>query len=474
MERRNSGILCAISSLPGTLGIGDFGSSAYQFVDKLSDTKAEIWQILPMNPLGYGNSPYQTYSSFAGDEIFISIEMLYESMNLSLDIPSIEVKTVDYDEVRKHKDRLLRNAFEHFTESDAYLQFVKNTHWLQEYASFMALRKLNNNTAWLEWTSFTVSDEEVRYQYFLQYVFFEQWYQLKEYANQNNIQIMGDIPIYIGHDSAEVYYHRELFHLDEKGNPTLVAGVPPDYFSTEGQLWGNPIYDWEMMRSTNYQFWVERLSWNQKLFDVIRIDHFRAFDTYWAIEGNAKTAKEGQWIVGPRHEFFETMFNRIDDLNIVVEDLGDLRPEVLELRDDFDLMGMQIAQFSLKTEEIERDKTMPKNLLVYTGTHDNQPLGGWREDTNFMDRLRVRNDLRKLGFKEDHIIDRICHYALSLNANCVILPVQDLLHLGNEARMNTPSTVGSPNWEWKLKSLDELDDGFIRYKGWLINTNRVS
>ena len=295
---------------------------------------------------------------------------------------------------------------------------------------------------------------------------------LKDYANLHGIKIMGDIPIYIGHDSHEVYFNREIFHLDKDGRPTLVAGVPPDYFSTEGQLWGNPIYDWDKLKEMDYKFWVERLSWNQLLFDTIRIDHFRAFDTYWVIPAEADTAKDGKWEIGPRNDFFDSMFRQIEDLDLVVEDLGDLRPEVLELRDDYDLMGMQIIQFALKPEEIERDKEMPENILAYTGTHDNQPLGATVEEMTFFKKRQVKRDLRKQGITDRNLIDRINHYALSLNANMVILPAQDIMRLGKSATMNAPGTVGSPNWEWKLRALTDLDEGLDRFKSWVKDTNR--
>lgn len=471
--KRQSGILCAVSSLPGTLGIGDFGHDAYLFVDMLEESGAKIWQILPLNPVGYGNSPYQTYSSFAGDEIYISIEHLYESMGLSLDLMPIYSNKAEYEKARKLKTKLLKGAFKHFKKDSGYKAFLKKATWLDEYAEFMALRVANKDTTWTEWTIKKADSEAIEYQKFVQYIFYTQWQDLKAYANEKGIEVMGDIPIYLGHDSAEVYFKRELFYLDKDGKPTLVAGVPPDYFSNEGQLWGNPIYNWDKLKKTKYDFWVDRLKWNQDLFDTIRIDHFRAFDTYWAIPGDSKTAKNGEWRIGPRNDFFDEMYKRIEDLKLVVEDLGDLRPEVLELRDDYGLMGMQIIQFALKPEEIERDKSMDENILAYTGTHDNQPIGGWREDMPLRDRLRVRRQLGKMGFKDKNIIDRICHYSLSLNASLVILPLQDILRLGNESQMNRPGTVGSPNWEWKLRDFSTIDEGLERYRNWLKQTDRL-
>lgn len=469
---RKAGLLLAVSSLPGTFGIGDLGQDAFDFVDKLSQTNAKYWQILPLNPVGYGNSPYQTYSAFAGDEIYISIENLYETMSLPLTIQKVSTDRADYEHARTLKTKYLKRAFEVFEPTKAYKAFLKEAFWLKEYAQFMALREANEQKSWVEWTVFNVDKKALEYQYFLQYVFYTQWMKLKQYANDLGVKIMGDIPIYLGHDSAEVYFNRDLFHLDVDGRPRLVAGVPPDYFSDEGQLWGNPIYDWDGNKKGNYKFWVKRLKWNQLLFDTVRLDHFRAFDTYWAIPGDAETARKGEWRIGPRHEFFDEMYKNIEDLELVVEDLGDLRPEVLELRDDFNLMGMQIIQFALKTEEIERDTNMNRNILAYTGTHDNQPLGGWAKDNSFVKKLQVRRDIAHVGIREFNIVDLINHYALSLNANLVILPAQDIMRLGDETQMNRPGTVGSPNWEWKLTSLDRLDAGLNRFKSWIMKTNR--
>ncbi|AMC92723.1 hypothetical protein AOC36_01585 [Erysipelothrix larvae] len=473
MNNRRGGILLAVSSLPGSFGIGDLGKHAYEWIDKLSSTHASLWQILPLNPLGYGNSPYQSYSAFAGDEIYISVEKLYQALGLS--VPSFDVKTghVDYDAVRIKKDVFLKEAYAHFVPDENYEKFVKETAWLHDYAVFMSLRTINGFVSWTQWTRLIPDEDIVNYHKFLQYIFMEQWLELKAYANAKDVLIMGDIPIYLGHDSADVYFNRDLFFLDEDGTSTLVAGVPPDYFSDEGQLWGNPIYAWERMAKDNYRYWVDRLSWNQTMFDIIRIDHFRAFDTYWVVDGKSTTAKDGEWRIGPRNQFFDSMYAQIPDLKIVVEDLGDLRPEVLELRDDYKLKGMQIIQYSIKKEEIERDKTMPQNLLIYTGTHDNQPIGGWVQDNTWKRRMEVRRDIGKCGIKDFNFIDRVCHYTLSLNADYAILPMQDILRLGNAARMNAPGTVGSPNWEWKVVDFDdEFNKRLLKFKIMMEQTNR--
>lgn len=470
---RLAGILMPLSSLPGTMGIGDLGHDAYKWIDSMEKSKTSLWQILPLNPVGYGNSPYQTYSAFAGDEIYISIEGLYSYLNLEIKDDKVVSENVDYDTVRELKTVYLRAAFEVFEENETYHEFVSQATWLEEYAKFMSLRKSNGYTAWVEWTNFEIDEKELAYQKFLQFVFMQQWQSLKDYANKKGIKIVGDIPIYLGHDSAEVYFKRDQFLLDMDGRPTLVAGVPPDYFSEDGQLWGNPIYNWDFMAQDDYSFWVDRLKWNQKLFDVIRIDHFRAFDTYWAIDGKSNTAKDGEWVLGPSNHFFDAMYRQIENLELVVEDLGDLRPEVLQLRDDYNLMGMQIIQFALKPEEMKRDLTMKSNMLVYTGTHDNETLGGWSENHPIQDQERIRKDLIEMGFDHESIIDQICHYALSLNADWAILPLQDIMGLSGATRINSPGTIGSPNWEWKLSSFDGVEASMEKLEKWVIDTQRI-
>lgn len=470
---REAGILLALASLPGTLGIGDMGKDVYRFLDMLDASKARLWQLLPLNPVGYGNSPYQTYSSFAGDEIYISIEDLYQDLGLKLEKIKVEARDrIDYTKARERKDAYLRKAYQRFVKDEAYEHFCKESFWLDEYAQFMALRKRNDYKAWLEWHYEDYDPEEMAYHKFLQYIFFSQWQRIKAYANHLDIRIVGDIPIYLGHDSAEVYFHRDLFYLDKDGKPELVAGVPPDYFSETGQLWGNPLYNWERMAQDGYGLWIARLAWNKKLFDVIRIDHFRAFDTYWAIAGDAKSAKQGKWRFGPAHHFFNAVYQSIPDIHLVAEDLGDLRPEVLALRDDYGLMGMQIIQFALHHREIIRDEKMPHNLLIYTGTHDNETIGGWLKFHRKRYRERVYRDLEKRGIPDKNLIDKICHYTLSLNADWAILPIQDIMRLPQNTRLNYPGTVGSPNWEWKLKSLNDSKEGFERFTAWVLDTKR--
>lgn len=472
LKTRTSGVLLSLGSLPGTLGIGDLGNDAYRFVDELKNSNTKLWQILPLNPVGYGNSPYQTYSSFAGDEIYISIEKLYEYLKLELDFEKVVSSSINYEQVRSTKQAYLKTAFDHFQANEDYKSFLNDAFWLEEYVQFISLKKKNDLKSWLEWEETEISTQDLEYERFIQFIFFKQWMDLKQYANNKGILIVGDIPIYLGHDSAEVYFKQEQFHLDNDGRPTLVAGVPPDFFSTEGQLWGNPLYDWDTMKEDNYKFWIERMKWNQITYDVIRIDHFRAFDTYWAIPGDSDTARKGEWLIGPRNDLFAALYEAIPNLQLVVEDLGDLRPEVLELRDDYDLMGMKIVEFALNAWDLEKDHLLDKNLLAYTGTHDNQTIVGWLEDLGEAGAKDLENNLLKMGYDDERLFEKINHYTLGLPCNWAILPMQDIIGLDNEARINTPSTIGSPNWEWKLETFDQMIKPMQTFKNIIKKTNR--
>ncbi|MBK2110392.1 4-alpha-glucanotransferase [Francisella tularensis] len=467
-----AGLLLAISSLPSQHGIGDLGKSAYEFVDILKQAGTRIWQVLPLTPLGFGNSPYQSSSSFAGDEIYISLEKLADYGLLeesSLKKLNANSKKVEYELVRNFKDNYLEEAFNNFQSSkdkfgQEYNDFITQNSWVKNYAIFKAFRKANNNQAWNFWPAeyknwikdkaieLDQFQREIDYQIFLQFIFYKQWFELREYANKNNIEIMGDLPIYLGFDSADVWEHQEIFLLDENQNPSFVAGVPPDFFSETGQLWGNPLYDWDKLKETNFDFWIDRLNGNFKLFDIVRIDHFRAFDTYWKIPASEKTAINGEWVEAPGYDFFDTVYKRIPDANIIAEDLGDLRDEVFELRDHYNLKGMKVFpfHFDLKTARFIDDA----NIIAYSGTHDNNTLKGW-----YFDELnRYQRKLLKRYFKanDKNIFSKIIKYLLNCEAEYVILPVQDVLELDGTARLNTPGTVGSPNWQWKLADFDSL------------------
>ncbi len=463
---RQAGILLAVSSLPGRHGVGDFGPEAYRFVRELAKTGAKLWQVLPLNPLGYGNSPYQPYSSKAMDEIYISLELLIKDGFLKK-APRFHSghRKVDYDAVRAYKGRFLKEAFARFVPGRSYRRFVKDNPWLFNYAVFITLKKHNQLQLWTEWpaadrdwikhkSDLPDYEEDIRYEMFLQYVLFRQWLRLKRYANAHGIQLVGDIPIYVGIDSEDVWSHQDQFLLDSDGHPTHIAGVPPDYFSATGQRWGNPLYDWDKMQKDGFAFWLDRLSYNAQLFDLIRIDHFRAFDTYWKIPASCPTAVEGAWIEAPGYAFFDTLFAHYPNLKILAEDLGDLRPQVLALRDHYRFPGMKIVQFSFdfKAYSLFEDYRQT-NMAVYTGTHDNQTTRGWYLALSKDEQARIRDFLAVRGYHDRRLVDRFVALTLDSAPDFSIIPMQDVLGYGDWARMNTPGTIGEPNWQWKLTNL---------------------
>lgn len=452
---RKAGILLPLSSVPNEFGIGDLGKSSYEFIDYLSEAGIGIWQILPLNPLGYGNSPYQPFSSYAGDEIYISLEKLTEC-GLLKSSERYEMDRTDhvlYEEVRERKNPYLRLAFSRFKESPEYSEFIKNS-WVRQYAVYLTCKKNNDMKCWTEWPEGAISkvdETDIQYEMFVQFIFKKQWGELKAYANENGIKIMGDIPFYVGLDSLDVRENKELFKLDEDGYPTVVAGVPPDYFSSFGQRWGNPVYNWEKMKEDHYRFWLDRIYYNSQMFDMIRLDHFRAFDTYWEIPASCDTAVEGEWMEGPSCDFFERLFAEYPDINLIAEDLGDLRSEVYALRDQYGFKGMKILQFSYDPRENNNNFPDREELVVYTGTHDNMPVKGWYDAQPVHVRAAVSKDLTEKGIGEGDIAWRFVSLAFSSIAAVAIAPMQDILGLGKAARMNTPGEMGSPNWEWKMK-----------------------
>lgn len=467
---RVAGILMPVSSLPARHGIGDFGSSSYEFVDKLAQAGFSVWQILPLNPLGYGNSPYQPYSSYAGDELYISLDRLHTEGLIGA-VPAFQKFStkVDYEAVRKFKETYLRKAFRRFEPDADYEEFIKQE-WVKEYAIYLTLKKKNGMVCWNEWPAkeknygrdktgvdLSLYDTDIRYEMFVQYLFYHQWMTLKEYANDHGIQIMGDVPFYVGIDSQDVWANRESFLLNKGGHPQWIAGVPPDYFSATGQRWGNPIYNWKLLKETGYQFWLNRLSYTSKLFDIIRIDHFRAFDTYWKIPASCPTAIDGKWIEAPGYDFFDTLFREYPDMNVVAEDLGDMRPEVYELRDHYNFMGMKVLQFTFDPLENNNNFEDRENMIMYTGTHDNQTVMGWYKGQPDKFRRATLKELRKDGYTEGKVSDRFICSAMDSIADLVVVPMWDFLGLDDGSRMNTPGTLGSPNWEWRMKSFTNFD-----------------
>ncbi|BBF43959.1 4-alpha-glucanotransferase [Lachnospiraceae bacterium KM106-2] len=475
---RNAGILMSISALPSNYGVGDFGKSSYEFVDMISEANMNIWQLLPLNPLGYGNSPYQPYSSYAGDELYISLDRLVEDGLLSKELLKTEevrsyvaemkrAKQVDYPRVREFKNHLLKEAFKNFKPTKDYDKFVANE-WVHVYGVFIALKKQNDLVCWNEWPQeqkdwikdkkYDIShlEEEIQYNMFLQYEFYKQWMELKHYANRKGIKIMGDMPFYVGIDSQDVWENQDSFLLDKEGRPTYIAGVPPDYFSETGQRWGNPIYDWDYLKKTNYDFWIKRLDYSNQLYDIIRIDHFRAFDTYWKIPSTCPTAIEGDWIEAPGYELFDTLYEKIPKIKIVVEDLGDLRDEVGELRDHYKFKGMKVLQFTFDPKETNNNFPDRANMIVYTGTHDNQTIRGWYRSQKVSLQRSIRRKLKEDGYTHKDVSWNFIEMAYNSVANMAIVPMQDFLNLDDSGRINVPGTLGSPNWEWKLDSFSKF------------------
>lgn len=475
---RETGILMPVSSLPSRTGVGELGRETKDFLDYLKEAGVKIWQILPLNPVGYGNSPYQPYSSCAGDEIYISLETLYEQ-GLLKDLPPafLEKETqVRYDQVRAWKESYLREAFSRFEETDDYKTFAQQS-WVLEYGMFRALKEKNENRCWNEWDTADKTWPEAKkevpleiaheaaYQMFLQYIFFCQWMEIKKTANENGIQIMGDVPFYVGVDSVDVWAGKDNFLLDTDGRPTFIAGVPPDYFSATGQRWGNPIYDWDYLKENGYQFWVDRIGYSSRLFDIIRIDHFRAFDTFWKIPATCPTAIEGEWIEAPGYEVIDTLLEKIPEVNLVAEDLGDLRPEVLELKEHYHFKGMKILVFSIDTsgkyaKDIFHDV---ENMIIYTGTHDNDTLMEWYDALSVAAKRKVRRFLAREGIRQDSVKDRLLAYTWKSKAEYAIVPMADILGMGKEAHLNTPGTVGSPNWEWRMPDMRQMEISLKKY-----------
>lgn len=481
---RQSGILMPVASLPSRMGVGEMGAEAYHFLRLLKENGVGIWQILPMNPVGYGNSPYQPYSSCAGDELYISLDSLYEEGLLKEKAESFREKEtrMDYDAVRAHKESYLREAFQTFCEHGrqqdaAYQEFISQK-WVYEYGVFRALKRAHGGVCWNEWSDDAKNwperrtvlsketEQEVQYQMFLQYKFYCQWMQLKEKANADGIQIMGDVPFYVGVDSVDVWAGKKNFLLDDDGRPIFIAGVPPDYFSETGQRWGNPIYDWDYLKEEGYRFWVDRIGYSSKLFDIIRIDHFRAFDTFWKIPASCLTAVEGEWIEAPGYEVIDTLKEKIPGVNLVAEDLGDLRPEVLELKNHYHLKGMKILVFSIETKgkyayDNARDV---ENMIVYTGTHDNDTLMEWYGNLTCAAKRKVRRFLARQGFGQGSVKDRLISYMLKSKPEYAILPMADVLGQGKEGHINTPGTVGSPNWEWRMPDFEQAEKEMKKYR----------
>lgn len=469
---RVSGILLHPTSLPGRYGIGDMGGAAYAFVDFLAAAGQLRWQVLPLGPSGYGNSPYQCTSSWAGNPLLISLERLAEEGWLDhaelKAAPEFPSAYVDFDAVRRFKSDLVKKAALAFLRQakgeprTAFEAFChENRSWLERFATFMALKEAGGDEAWTRWTPDMSADpDKVAVHRFIQYAFFRQWSDLKRYAHERDIEIIGDLPIFVAHDSADVWSNPELFDLDADGHPRTIAGVPPDYFSATGQCWGNPLYRWDKMASNGYAWWIERLRGALEMVDWVRLDHFRGFEKYYEIPGDATTAIHGRWLEGPGDALFAALEKALGKLPIIAEDLGIITPEVEALRDRWGFPGMCVLQFAFNADPRNRFKPHHhiRNSVVYTGTHDNDTMIGWLAgDTESITRpAEMPRTEQALALRYVHSDGREPHWdfiraAIMSVADTAIVPLQDVLGLGSEARMNWPGRSG-PYWRWRFET----------------------
>ena len=480
MSNRSSGILLHPTSLPGKFGIGSLGEEAYRFVGWLAASGQKIWQILPLGPTDFSHSPYQCYSAFAGNSDLIDLEELIKIGLLQGEIvpptKAFPIESIDYHRVRKFREPYLQRSFNRFREIggfawDEYHHFWnQNSWWLESWSLFYACRKNLKGKDWSYWEESLVKHnhsalhsyyhayvEDVEYQRFLQFIFYKQWFSLKRYANSLEVKIFGDIPLYVSYDSADVWANQKLFLLDKQRRPHLVGGVPPDYFSTTGQLWGNPLYDWKKMEQHDFDWWISRIHFNLSLFDFVRIDHFRGLESFWAVPFGEKTAVNGEWLKANGDLMLSLLQRQIGHLPIVAEDLGSITPEVHHLRKKYHLPGMKVMQFGFASDG--KNEHLPHNFetdfVAYTGTHDNDTTASWLKKIKGEERDHVRHYFGATSV--DHW--KMIRAVMGSVSKMAVIPLQDLLGLDASARMNTPGTIES-NWIWRFTSLDDLkEDG---------------
>lgn len=464
----NAGILFPLSSFPSNHGIGDLGKNAYAIIDKLAACNGQYLQILPFHPSTQANSPYRAVSTYAGDEIYIDLNTLVEE-GLLEEVPNFKAESsfVYYDEIRSFKHKYLLTAYNNFKGNDLYDEFLRKCPWVFDYAIFSTFASINKSYDWASWptefknypqahqVNLTKYTDQIAYFQFVQFIFYKQWFSLKHYANDKGIKIIGDMPFYVDHGSVEVWLDKKSFLLDEQGYPTSVAGVPPDYFSPTGQYWGNPIYDWDYLKNHDFNFWVERIGWASKIFDITRIDHFRAFDSYWDIPATAATAMEGVWRYAPGYELFDALYSKLSDIELVAEDLGYLRPEVIELKDHYHLKGMKVFQFMLDDgyEDLEHS-------YFYPGTHDNETIKGWLAN---LDEDGINKVIDVVGESLEPA-QAIVKYCLNSSASDVIIPIWDLLGVDNDQRFNVPGIVNETNWAYRVGNIELVNQGLDLFK----------
>ena len=470
MERK-SGLLIHISSLSSDYGIGTIGTEARAFVDFLAAAKQKVWQILPLNPTGYGDSPYQALSAFAGNFLLIDLQDLVKLALLKpedlLPIYKNKSKKINYNFLINSKLQILNKAFLKFKKDKInfsdYNSFCKNeAYWLDEFALFMALKSKNKGAAWFQWADkykyrepkalkeFADKNlQTVDYQKFMQYIFFKQWHELKKYAQANSVEIVGDLPFYPAYDSVDVWANPANFLLDKNMNPQVFSGVPPDRFSDDGQLWGNPIYNWHRMEHSGFAWWLRRIAANLNLYDIVRLDHFRAFEAFWQVPFGEETAKNGEWVKAPGDNLLFHIFSQFTDAQLIAEDLGVITNEVRQLMAEYNLSGMRVFQFAFdgNSHNEHLPHNYDKNSVAYLATHDNDTLKSWYKNASKATKKQLKNYLQK---KDKSLINSMIKAVWASSAMLAILPLQDLLQLGKKARMNTPATV-SGNWQWQMK-----------------------
>ncbi|MDI9507572.1 MAG: 4-alpha-glucanotransferase [Bacillota bacterium] len=480
---RSGGILLHISSLPGEYGIGSLGAEAFKFVDFLEKAGQKYWQVLPLGPTSYGDSPYQTFSAFGGNPYFIDLNLLIEEGLLTpgdcQPLAAAPADKVDYAHQYRHRVPVLKKAFQRFSADAGFEKFKKkHRHWLDDYALFMAIKSLKPEADWSKWDYpyrirskkaladfLNEREDEVEFWKFVQHMFFRQWFRLKAYANERGIKIIGDMPIYVSYDSADVWSQPEYWLLDERRCPEVVAGVPPDLYSETGQLWGNPIYDYEAMESDGFSWWIRRIKNALEMFDVVRIDHFRGFESFYTVRADARDAREGRWFKGPGYKLFARVKEELGEAEIIAEDLGFMTPEVHELREACGFPGMKILQFGFdhKTDSEYAPHNYTRNAVVYPGTHDNSTLRGWlktlsKEDYKYFCKyMQVRGRGRRA-------VRRAISACLGSICRLAIIPIQDYLFLDDRARFNCPSTLGG-NWVWRLRPKALSDKLAARIRG---------
>ncbi len=485
---RRSGILLHPTSLPSRFGIGDLGPGAYRFVDWLHEAKQRLWQVLPLGPTGYGDSPYQSFSAFAGNPYLISPERLVDEGLLDeasfADVPDFPTERVDYGAVTEWKMALLRRAFGNFQQQSNHTGFDRwveeNRAWLEEYVLFIALKAHFGGGSWTGWpeevrardgaTLGRYRDElaeEMQFERFLQFQFYQQWITLRAYAYSRDVAIVGDIPIFIAHDSADAWANRELFYINEDGSLQLQAGVPPDYFSETGQLWGNPLYRWDVMEANGYDWWVKRFHSLLNLVDVVRLDHFRGFEASWAVPGEAQTAIHGEWRPGAGSKLFQVLHATLGPLPIIAENLGVITPPVEAMRVEFDYPGMRILQFAF-TGDADSEflpHSYVQNTVAYTGTHDNDTTLGWYESLDEAMRQRVFD---YFDTSESQVVRAMVRAIIASVADTAIAPIQDIFEVGAEGRINLPGRLGG-NWQWRATA-----DQFTRERAaWLAHLSSI-